>query len=47
MACSTDTNQRNRFGYTLIAKEVSKAYVTADDNLEDVYCASGALWVKG
>ena len=36
VACSTDTNQSNRSGYTLIVKEVSKTYVTSDDNLEDI-----------
>ena len=28
-------------------KEVSKTYVTVDDKLEDIYCESGALWIKG
>ena len=47
VACNTDTNQSNRSGYSLIVKEVSKTYVTADDKLEDIYCESGALWIKG
>ena len=47
VACNTDTNQSNRSGYTLIVKEVSKTYVTVDDKLEDIYCESGALRIKG
>ena len=44
---STDTNQSNRSGYTLIIKKLSKTYVKADDNLGDIYCVSGALCVIG
>ena len=47
VACNTDTNQSNRSGYTLLVKEVSKTYVTVDNKLEDIYCESGALWIKG